>query len=84
MCCKLPEIPSINKKSFSWCSNCKVGQGCKIYDKRPKKCKDFYCAYALGFTNLKPNKYGFFIFHIEFILTTYEIILFTLKPFTFE
>tara|TARA_R100001163_G_C4927654_1_gene105011 strand:+ start:96 stop:572 length:477 start_codon:yes stop_codon:yes gene_type:complete len=62
MCCKLPEIPSINKKSFSWCTNCEVGQGCKIYEKRPKKCKDFYCAYALGFTNLKPNKYGFFIF----------------------
>ena len=62
MCCKLPEIPSIKKQSFDWCNNCDVGKGCKIYNDRPKKCKDFHCAYTLNFTELKPNKCGFFIF----------------------
>jgi len=62
MCCKLPEIPSVKKESFKWCNNCNIGKSCKIYNDRPKKCKDFYCAYTLGYTQLKPNKCGFFIF----------------------
>ena len=62
MCCKLPEIPSINKKSYSWCKNCNIGEGCNIYEKRPEKCKDFVCLYVTGLTDLKPNKCGFFIF----------------------
>ena len=61
MCCKLPSIPNI-KKDYEWCSNCDIGIGCKIYDKRPKKCKDFYCLWKIGSfpKNLKPNKVGFF------------------------
>ena len=62
MCCKLPEIPSINKKSYNWCNNCDVGNGCKIYKSRPQKCKEFVCLYVCGLTDLKPNKCGFFIF----------------------
>ena len=45
LCCKLPEIPSINKKSYSWCKNCKIGVGCNIYNNKPKKCDEFTCAY---------------------------------------
>ena len=48
MCCKLPEIPSISKKSFSWCKDCNIGVGCKIYESRPQKCKYFYCMYYSG------------------------------------
>ena len=61
MCCKLPSKPNI-KKDYEWCSNCDIGVGCKIYDKRPKKCKDFYCLWKIGTfpRNLKPNKVGFF------------------------
>ena len=62
MCCKLPEIPSVNKKSYSWCKNCKIGEGCNIYETRPQKCKEFVCLYVMGLTDLKPNKCGFFIF----------------------
>ena len=64
MCCKLPEInfKELKKKSFEWCKNCEIGVGCKIYDTRPKGCKDFYCLYHGGMTNLKPNKVGFFIY----------------------
>ena len=62
LCCKLPEIPSINKKSYSWCKNCKIGVGCNIYNNKPKKCEEFTCAYLECFTDLKPNKVGFMIF----------------------
>ena len=61
MCCKLPEIPNF-KKSYAWCKNCTIGSNCKIYQNRPQKCKDFYCLYLEGLTELKPNKCGFFIF----------------------
>ena len=73
MCCKLPEIPSINKKSYSWCKDCNIGEGCNIYNKRPKKCKDFVCLYLLGLTDLKPNKCGFFIFPENETSTTHKI-----------
>jgi hypothetical protein len=61
MCCKLPEIPNF-KKGYAWCKNCNIGFGCKTYNDRPQKCKDFYCLYSFGLTDLKPNKCGFFIF----------------------
>ena len=61
LCCKLPEIPNY-KKGFSWCNNCNIGDSCKVYETRPQKCKDFYCLYLTGETDLKPNKCGFFIF----------------------
>jgi len=62
LCCKLPEIPSTKKESFNWCKNCTIGVGCNIYSKRPDKCKDFLCAYIMGFTDVKPSKSGFMIF----------------------
>ena len=64
MCCKLPEInfKELKKKSFEWCKHCEIGVGCKIYDTRPKGCRKFYCFWQEGFSELKPNKVGFFIF----------------------
>ena len=73
MCCKRPEIPSINKKSYSWCKNCNIGEGCNIYEKRPEKCKEFVCLYVTGLTDLKPNKCGFFIFPESEQSTTHKI-----------
>ena len=64
LCCKLPEINYFKekKKSHTWCNDCDVGVGCKIYDKRPQGCKNFSCAYTEHLTDLKPNKTGFMIF----------------------
>ena len=80
MCCKLPEIPSINKKSYSWCKNCNIGEGCNIYEKRPEKCKDFVCLYVTGLTDLKPNKCGFFIFPESEQSTTHKIFTIYSEP----
>lgn len=29
----------------NWCKHCKPGQGCGIYDNRPKICKEFECGW---------------------------------------
>jgi hypothetical protein len=71
MCCKLPNIDSgfweksnthVFKGQYEWCKHCEIGVGCKIYSKRPSACRDFYCLYQAGMTNLKPNKNGFFMY----------------------
>ncbi len=80
MCCKLPEIPSINKKSYSWCKNCNIGEVCNIYEKRPEKCKEFVCLYVTGLTDLKPNKCGFFIFPESEQSTTHKIFTIYSEP----
>ena len=80
MCCKLPEIPSVNKKSYAWCNNCDVGNGCKVYESRPQKCKEFVCLYVCGLTDLKPNKCGFFMFPESEQSTTHKIFTMYSEP----
>ena len=62
MCCKLPSVKNL-KKDYEWCKHCEIGVGCKIYEERPKQCKDFYCLWKVNLLseNLKPNKVGFFV-----------------------
>ena len=71
LCCKLPYMDSgfweksnthVFKGEYEWCKHCEIGVGCKIYSKRPSACRDFYCLYQAGMTNLKPNKNGFFMY----------------------
>ena len=79
LCCKLPEINyfKTTKKSYEWCKSCDIGLGCKIYDKRPKGCRDFWCLYQKNLIDLKPNKVGFFgtmdneLSKIEKVITIY-------------
>ena len=71
LCCKLPYMDSgfweksnthVFKGEYEWCKHCEIGVGCKIYSKRPSACRDFYCLYQAGMTELKPNKNGFFMY----------------------
>lgn len=43
MCCKLISVEEINKPQYVWCSHCKPGKGCGIYDTRPNDCRVFQC-----------------------------------------
>jgi hypothetical protein len=43
MCCKLPDIPELEKPPGQWCRHCAVGSGCTIYEARPRPCRDFTC-----------------------------------------
>ena len=43
MCCKLLNIPVLEKPAGQWCQHCAVGTGCTTYDSRPAPCRDFAC-----------------------------------------
>src|SRR5579863_323351 len=47
LCCKVFEVPEIEKPQGRWCTHCDVGLGCGIHSERPKQCRDFYCGYLL-------------------------------------
>lgn len=66
LCCKLPQLNDEQgnklKDCFTWCEQCNIGKGCKIYDNKPKNCNDFSCLYREGLLNISPHKSGFFVF----------------------
>lgn len=45
LCCKVMNVPPLNKPKSVWCPHCAIGKGCKIYDTRPQECRGFYCGY---------------------------------------
>jgi hypothetical protein len=45
LCCKLMRIGELEKPNGRWCSHCKPGKGCLIYDSRPEECQTFNCAW---------------------------------------
>ena len=48
MCCKLKAVDEIAKPMGRWCTHCDVGRGCRIYDARPKGCRDYECLWLLS------------------------------------
>jgi hypothetical protein len=47
MCCKVYNIPEINKPAGKWCSHCKPGKGCVIHDALPTQCAEFNCLWRI-------------------------------------
>lgn len=43
MCCRLTEVPELQKPLNKWCAHCIPGTGCGIYDVRPMSCQTFQC-----------------------------------------
>jgi hypothetical protein len=43
LCCKVYNIPEINKPAGKWCKHCLPGKGCSIHDKLPHQCATFNC-----------------------------------------
>jgi hypothetical protein len=54
LCCKLLDIPVLNKPEGQWCSHCAVGKGCTIYEKRPVPCRDFACLWLESQNEKRP------------------------------
>jgi hypothetical protein len=48
LCCKLLNIASLDKPRLVWCQHCEIGVGCRIYERRPRECQDFYCTYRVS------------------------------------
>ena len=59
LCCKLMNVPELNKPRNVWCQHLVIGKGCGIHEARPDVCRGFYCRWtedpALG-PEWKPNK----------------------------
>jgi hypothetical protein len=48
LCCKLIAVEELKKLHGVWCFLWKKGVGCKIYNIRPKSCKEFTCLWLEG------------------------------------
>jgi hypothetical protein len=47
LCCKLCAVIQLNKPAGQWCPHASPGSGCKIHDRRPQACREFYCVWLL-------------------------------------
>ena len=50
-CCKLLEVPSLNKPTCQWCVHAKPGRlpgACTIYEARPIECRTFRCLWLMS------------------------------------
>jgi hypothetical protein len=47
LCCKIIGIEELDNPAGTWCPHCKIGAGCAIYERRPKECRTFRCAYLV-------------------------------------
>jgi len=48
LCCKLLEIPPLDKPATKWCAHCSPGGGgCQIYATRPAVCRGFACRWLI-------------------------------------
>lgn len=43
LCCKVYDVPALDKPAGTWCRHCRPGQGCGIHETRPAQCRSFHC-----------------------------------------
>lgn len=43
LCCKVFDVPVLEKPAGQWCSHCQPGRGCGIHETRPQYCRSFHC-----------------------------------------
>ena len=43
LCCKVYDVPALEKPAGTWCRHCKPGRGCGIHETRPTHCRSFHC-----------------------------------------
>jgi hypothetical protein len=48
LCCKVMRIDELAKPTGTWCTHCKPGTGCRIYESRPQVCRSFMCLWLLS------------------------------------
>ncbi|MCA0425576.1 MAG: hypothetical protein LCH61_20085 [Proteobacteria bacterium] len=48
LCCKVFDVPVLEKKAGEWCSHCLPGKGCAIHATRPDHCRAFHCFWMLA------------------------------------
>lgn len=48
LCCRLHDVPELDKPQNKWCSHCDPGHGCSIHEVRPGVCRDYSCNWLRG------------------------------------
>lgn len=43
LCCKVFDVPALDKPAGRWCPHCRPGGGCGIHATRPDHCRSFHC-----------------------------------------
>ncbi len=43
LCCKVYDVPALEKPAGTWCRHCMPGRGCGIHETRPQHCRSFHC-----------------------------------------
>jgi len=43
LCCKVYDVPALEKLAGTWCRHCLPGRGCGIHATRPEHCRSFHC-----------------------------------------
>lgn len=43
LCCKVYDVPVLDKPAGTWCRHCRPGRGCGIHETRPAYCRSFHC-----------------------------------------
>jgi hypothetical protein len=64
MCCKVFNVPELDKPAGRWCVNAKAGVGCSIHDARPVSCRMFQCFWLASPTlgdEWKPDRAKFVV-----------------------
>lgn len=66
-CCKAPALnmPEYSKPQGVWCQYCVIGQGCTIYDTRPRACQNFECEWLKGYGSEeeRPDRFRIILDH---------------------
>src|SRR5215475_977681 len=62
LCCKIPAVPVLEKKTNEWCVLCDQGKGCSRYHWRPQVCEDFNCLWLISDQpeEWRPDRVGFY------------------------
>ncbi len=47
LCCKVYDVPVLQKPKGKWCGHCAPGRGCGIHAARPEFCREFQCMWIL-------------------------------------
>ncbi len=47
LCCKVFDVPVLEKPAGQWCKHCSPGRGCGIHETRPDHCRAFHCMWML-------------------------------------
>jgi hypothetical protein len=70
-CCRVLPIrtPELEKSSHVLCAHCEDGVGCRIYERRPKLCREYHCGWRLLDAlpeAWRPDESGVFVDRVRF------------------